>query len=173
MPRAALAGALILLVGPLASGCDPDATIARLQARQARIDPPGLWLAEALSPSGHTTRQIAVCADAKLREGFARADPEVNGEPCRAISPVVEKPGLYALRCEAVGYTFAATVTARGDLKRDFQVRYALKALDTGRGPFVQTLRYRLVGACPAGWKIGDTVEASGAPLASVQMAAH
>ena len=159
MPRCALrlvpmvAGALLL------AGCDPAAAIARLQARQAQIDPPRLWLAQPLSPSGRVIRSIAVCADNKLREGFARADPAVNGEPCRAVSPVVEKPGLYALRCEAVGYTFAATVTTRGDLRRDFQVRYALMPLDTGRGPFVQTLRYRMVGPCPAGWKIGDEAE--------------
>jgi hypothetical protein len=138
------------------AACDPGSTMARLTARQAQIDPPRLWRAESLSPSGRATRITEVCADEKLYEGFARADPEVNGVPCRAISPVVVKPGLYALRCEAIGYTFAVAVTTQGDLQRNFLVRYALTPLDVGRGPFVQTLRYRLVGACPAGWRIGD-----------------
>jgi hypothetical protein len=156
-PAMAVVGLLALGLGPLGLyACDPTAAMARLAERQARIDPPRLWLAESLSPSGRATRVTEVCADTKLYEGFARADPEVNGQPCRATSPVVERPGLYALRCEAIGYTFAVAVTTKGDLNRNFQVRYALTPLDAGRGPFVQTLRYRLVGACPAGWRIGD-----------------
>jgi hypothetical protein len=110
-------------------------------------------------------RAVEVCADHGLQEGFAHADPEVNDQPCRAISPIVSKPGLYAMRCEAVGQSFAVAVTSQGDLRRDFKVRYALTPLESGRGPFVQTLRYRLLGPCPAGWRIGDQATAEQAPL--------
>jgi len=144
------------------SACDGMSADARLAARQAKIDPPRLWLAESLGPTGAVTRTLDVCADRGLREGFARAQPEVNGEPCRAISPTVSKPGLYALRCEAMGQSFAVTVTSQGDPQRDFRVRYALTPLDRGRGPFVQTIRYRVLGACPEGWKIGDQARPDG-----------
>lgn len=136
--------------------CDGMSADSRLAARQAKIDPPRLWLAESLGPTGAVTRTIDVCADRGLREGFVRAQPEVNGEPCLAISPTVTKPGLYALRCEAMGQSFAVTVTTQGDPQRDFQVRYALTSLEGGRGPFVQTIHYRVLGACPQGWDIGD-----------------
>ncbi|MDB5441735.1 MAG: hypothetical protein JWP73_111 [Phenylobacterium sp.] len=146
------------------AACDltPD---ARRAARQAQIDPPRLWLAEAVGPSGRVLRAVEVCADRRLHEGFARADPEVNDQPCRATSPIVSKPGLYAMRCEAVGQSFAVAVTSEGDLRRDFKVRYALTPLESGRGPFVQTLRYRLLGSCPAGWRIGDHAPSERAPL--------
>jgi hypothetical protein len=72
---------------------------------------------------------------------------------------VVSKPGLYALRCEVGGHRFGVTVTSRGDPERDFQVSYALRPLDLDRGPFVQTVRYHLVGRCPPGWRIGDQAE--------------
>lgn len=142
------------------AACDGPSAAARLAARQAKADPPRLWLAEALGPTGQVTRTLQVCADQHLREGFVRAEPEVNGNACFATSPVVSKPGLYALRCEAEGQSFAVTVSSRGDFTHDFQVRYALTPLDRGRGPFIQTIRYRLAGACPAGWKIGDQARA-------------
>lgn len=147
---AAAVGALNL------AACDPTTTAARVFDRQKQIDPPRLWLAEAIGPSPPAFHAVQVCADQGLHDGFVRADPEVNNQPCRATSPIVSKPGLYAMRCEAVGQSFAVTVTAQGDLRRDFQVRYALTPLDAGGRPYVQILRYRLLGPCPAGWRVGD-----------------
>jgi hypothetical protein len=138
------------------AACDSAASEARLKARQAQLDPPRLWLAEIIGPTGAVTRFVQVCADDKLHDGFAHAQPEVNNQPCRAISPIVEKPGLYALKCEAEGQSFAVTVTSQGDLRRDFTVRYALTPLDSGRAAYVNTLRYRLLGPCPTDWRIGD-----------------
>ena len=153
MPRLAL---LLTACALGLAGCDSGDTIARLLARQDKIDPPKLWLAEGLGPTHWVHRRTQVCADSAMREGFARAEPEVNGQVCRATSDQVQKPGLYAMRCEALGEAFGVTVTSRGDARRDFTVRYALTSLDTGRGPFVQTVRFRLVGPCPKGWRIGD-----------------
>lgn len=146
------------------AACDLAPGAVGLAARQAQIDPPRLWLAEAVGPSARVFRAVEICADRGLQEGFARADPEVNDQPCRATSPIVSKPGLYAMRCEAVGQSFAVAVTSQGDLQRDFKVRYALTPLETGRGPFVHTLRYRLLGSCPAGWRIGDQGPSDRAP---------
>jgi hypothetical protein len=160
-----LAPALAVAVGALnLAACDLAPGVTRLVSRQAQIDPPRLWLAEAVHPTGRVFGAVEVCADRALHEGFARADPEVNGQPCHAVSPIVSKPGLYAMRCEAVGQSFAVTVTSQGDLARDFKVRYALTPLESGRGPFVRTLRYRLLGSCPAGWRVGDEAPAANAP---------
>lgn len=149
--------ALIAAAGALnLAACDLGDDHGRLAARQALVDPPRLWLAEVMGPNGAPTRTVQVCADQSLRDGFARAQPEVNHQPCRATSEIVSKPGLYALRCEAVGQSFGVTVTSRGDMRRDFTVRYALTPLDSGRAAYVNTLRYRLLGPCPAGWRIGD-----------------
>jgi hypothetical protein len=147
-----LAGCALLL-----GGCDSASTIARLLDRQNRIDPPKLWIAEGLGPTGRIVRTTAVCADSKLHDGFTRADPEVNGQVCRPTSERVERPGLYAVRCTALNQEFGVTVTSQGDQARDFTVRYTLTSLDTGRGPFTQTVRYRLAGPCPSGWQIGDS----------------
>lgn len=151
------------------AACDAGGDTARIAARQAAIDPPQLWQAQAVIGRGIVMRTVRICADQKLRDSFRRAEPEVNAEPCRALGPVVTKPGLYALRCAAGGHRFGVTVTTRGDMDRAFEVRYAVAPLDLDRGPFVQTVRYRALGACPAGWRIGDQteVDSKGVPIRS------
>jgi hypothetical protein len=162
---AAAAAALAL------AACDGrgDGEEARLAARQAALDPPQLWQAQAVIGRGIVLRTVRICADQKLRDSFQRAEPEVNAEPCRAFGAVVTEPGLYALRCTAAGHRFGVTVTTRGDMDRAFEVSYAVAPLDLDRGPFIQKVRYRMLGACPAGWRIGDQseVDAKGAPVPS------
>lgn len=148
----------ILLAGcaALLAGCDAADTIVRIVERQKRIDPPKLWEVQGLRPAGAVAWTAAICADRALHDGFSRADPAVNGQACLPTSERVQKPGLYAVRCTALSQEFAVTVTTQGDEARDFTVRYTLTPLDVQRGPFIQTLRYRLAGPCPKGWKIGD-----------------
>src|SRR5689334_22912593 len=133
------------------SGCDGASSINPIASREREA--PQLWAADVLGPSGAVYKSVRVCADSRLLEGFSRAEPAVNGEPCRAEGDVVDKPGLYALRCRIPGHRFAAVVTTRGDAARDFTVRYALTPLDSKRTAFVQTVHYRLLGPCPAKWK--------------------
>jgi hypothetical protein len=151
------------------AACDGhgDGETARLAARQAAIDPPQLWQAQAVVGRGIVLRTVRICADQKLRDSFQRAEPEVNAEPCRTFGPVVTSPGLYALRCTAEGHRFGVTVTTRGDMERAFEVNYSVAPLDLDRGPFIQTVRYRALGACPRGWRIGDQteVDSKGAPI--------
>ena len=166
------AGLAALAVAALGlAGCDGrgDGEAARLAARQAALDPLRLWEAKAVIGHGIVMRTVRICADAKLRDSFQRAQPQVNAEPCRTLGPVVAKPGLYALRCVADGQRFGVTVTTRGDMDRAFEVRYSVAPLDQERGPFSQTVRYKLLGPCPAGWRIGDEaeVDATGAPILS------
>jgi len=69
-----LAPALITAVCALnLAACDGAASEAKLKARQAKLDPPHLWLAEIIGPNGTVSRNVQVCADQKLHDGFARA----------------------------------------------------------------------------------------------------
>ena len=38
----------------------------------------------------------------------------------------------------------------------DYQVRFTLTALDGTKGAAAQVRHYRRLGACPAGWRVGD-----------------
>lgn len=154
-----LAPALLL---PLAACGEPRAE-ARFAAAQAAADPPQLWLAEALE-GGRVTGAVTVCADQVMRQGFARANAEVGGQPCLPLKDGVQQAGLYAVRCELGGRRFGLTVNQAGDPDRDFTVRFALKALD-GTGAEARSFRrFRRLGACPAGWGIGGLGAPGGPP---------
>lgn len=153
LPRARrLAPAILLAL----TGCGAPAAQSKLTAAQARLDPPALWRAESLDAQGQVTAAVLVCADRTLRDGFARANAEVAGRPCLAFGDIVDRPGLFAMRCDLDGRRFSLTANRTGDPARDFTVAFAMKALDgTGHGAR-QVRRYRRVGPCPAGWRIGD-----------------
>jgi hypothetical protein len=144
-----LALALLALTGCRA----PAPTEARILERQRAMDPPQLWLAQVTG--GPSAAAVFVCADDKVRQGLTTGRAEVNGTSCASIGNPVEKPGLYAQRCRADGVRYALHVTTEGDQARDFKVAFALQSLD-GPAAVRQTRRYRLIGPCPAGWRIGD-----------------
>ena len=153
---AALAAAAIVL-----AGCGAEDRQSRIQAAQAAVDPPALWLAQA-DDAGK--QQLYVCADSVMRDGFRRANAEINGRACSPFKDGVDRPGLYATRCELDGRRFGLTVTQDGDPQRDFTVRFALAALDGSGVQATQARRFRKVGACPAGWGIGDQARPGGRP---------
>ena len=159
----ALAPALLL---PL-MGCDNSEAEARYRARQAAVDPSQLWLAEALDAGGRPIDAVYVCADLGLREGFARASARVNGAPCNPERNAVDRPDLYAVRCEAGSRRFGLTVNRTGDLQRDFTVRVAVQAVDGLEGGGGHVRRYRMTGACPKGWTIGDQAKPGKPPHAN------
>jgi hypothetical protein len=159
---AASAGVAALLValvaGPLE---DAGPSTARIQARLMAVDPPQLWRAEALSPSGAVLAATYVCADTPLASTFVRGLPEINGEPCRVSGPVVLKPKLFAARCEAFGRRFAVSAATVGDLTRDFRMDFALAALEAPGTTARQIVRYTRLGTCPSGWTIGEQARAA------------
>jgi len=59
-----------------------------------------------------------------------------------------------------------ASSATTGDPRRDFTVNTHMSSRPADstqvepRGEFVQIRRYRLLGACPAGWTIGDSAAA-------------
>ena len=138
------------------AACSQPQAQARLEARQGAMDRPSLWLAQALDTDGRVAAAIEVCADGAMRDGFARADAEVNGRPCHPRRDGVERRGLFAVRCEIDERRFGLTVNRRGDPARAFTVSFALTALDGSGVGARQVRRFQRLGPCPAGWRIGD-----------------
>jgi hypothetical protein len=154
----ALLLAPLLLVLP---GCGAQRAETRFAAHQAAVDPPMLWRVEAMDAAGRPSAALTVCADTTMREGFARATAEMDGRPCLLMKDRIERPGLFAARCELNGQRFGLTVNRTGDPERDFEVAFALKALDgTGAGAR-QVRRFKRIGPCPSGWGIGDQAKLS------------
>jgi hypothetical protein len=139
------------------TACDGGAqTAARIAARQQAMDPPQLWLIERLDTAGRASDPTYVCADTPMREGFARTRAEIDGVECRQTARPVVKSGVSALRCEAAARSYAVSAMVRGDPARDFRLTVAVTPMDPALGAARQTHRFRRLGLCPAGWRIGD-----------------
>jgi hypothetical protein len=148
-----LAPALLLAL----AACDAPSGSAVLERRLLAEDPPELWRAEAVDAAGRAAGAVHICTNRNLRAGLVRANAEVNGTTCAPRRDPVERPGLYAVRCQLGGKTFGLTVNTTGDLARDFTARSSFTGL-YGRDDVraVQTRHYTRLGPCPAGWKVGD-----------------
>lgn len=155
----------LLFVLPLILAACARTPEERFLAHQRAVDPPQLWYAEVV---GHPGPGVFVCAPLAIREGFTRADAEVNGQPCLVQGQPVEKPGLYAARCNVGHRRFAMNLTHAGDPERDVTVRLSLRATDAPMEAVTQTRRYRRMGACPAGWRIGDQARPGLRPRSNV-----
>lgn len=146
------------------AACAQPSREARMVAAQAAVDPPMLWRVEALDAAGHLSAALTVCADRAMREGFARATAEIGGRSCIPLKGAVDRPGLYAARCQMDGGRYGLTVNRSGDAERDFEIAFALKALDGTYAGARQTRRFHKLGPCPDGWGIGDQARADGSP---------
>lgn len=144
------------------AGCDRPGVEAEVMARQAALDSPRLWRVTALAADGSAADDLLVCADAATRAGFERVNAEVGGQTCAPRRDPVQRPGVYANRCQLNGRWFGLTVNRSGDTASDFTVAFALKALDGSGAGARQVRRYQRVGGCPAGWGIGDQAHPGG-----------
>jgi hypothetical protein len=156
--RARWLAPLLLLLVVACSGEERAQT--RLVAAQAQVDPPRLWRVESLGSDGAVTAALDVCADRTLRDGFGRANAEVNGAACIPLKGAVDRPGLFAERCQIAGRRYGLTVTKTGDLERDFAATIAFRSLDGTEAVARQVRRFRAGGPCPDGWGIGDQARA-------------
>jgi len=154
---------LVPVLSLLAAACGGPDSEARLRARQQAVDPSRLWRVETPAQDGRPASVRFVCADTPLRETFTRLAGEVEGVPCRVTSGPVVKPGLFALRCEEGGRTYAMASQTEGDAARDFKLTVSVTPLGAGVGPARAVRRFRRLGACPAGWRVGDQADAAGA----------
>jgi hypothetical protein len=165
-------GAMALLALLGLTGCDAGRASpaeAKILARQAAIDPPQLWRVEALGETGAVRDAVYVCADTAVRETFTRTRAEVNGFPCRdTTSPKIANHG-WALLCVAQGMPYAVSASTIGDPARDFRLNFGLTQISydpalLGRVTVRQSRHFQRVGACPAGWRIGDQAKPGKTP---------
>ena len=146
------------------AGCDLGrATQSEILARQQALDPPQLWRVEVIGRDGAVKAATYVCADTNLRETFARARAEVNGQPCKDTTDPYMRPNGWALSCQVNGRPFGISATTVGDLQRDFRLEFALTELYHYRTPqdpnpvtASQVRHFLRMGPCPSGWSIGD-----------------
>jgi hypothetical protein len=157
-----------ILVAVALAACrgGPD-TESRLLARQQTLDPPALWLLEDFDAAGRRQSAAFACADGPMRQTFARIHAEVAGTPCRDISLPVVRPGLTTERCEVDGHIYVFTTQAAGDQAQDFRLTVTVTPIGGESGLGRETRHYRRMGACPAGWRVGDEANALAKPPAA------
>lgn len=146
------------------AACDREAGERRWRERQEAVDPPQLWSVEALDASAGV-RPVRICTDTQMRTGFLKPAPVVADRPCVLSQKPVEHGGQTINRCDLDGDTYMIISDVKGDTARDFTVSMSVSAV-IGDGPgYSQNRRYKLVGPCPAGWKLGDRTLQSGAKV--------
>jgi hypothetical protein len=134
-------------------------------AAAAPSDTPRLWRAEVVDQAV-TGHPVFVCADKRARTGFTEALPDINGEACGLIDQPIRRKGAFIARCHTSFAIVATSSTVKGDMTRDFTVstRISTRPADVTkaepRTESVQVRHYRDVGACPAGWSVGDAAAA-------------
>ena len=135
---------------------------AALGAAAPAPDIPNLWSVEVVDKAA-PSRPTYLCADRRMRESMTQALPEVEGKTCNVLEPPVVKGNHFQARCQSGDTIMVANSAVQGDAERDFTVvtdistRPAAPSQAEPRGEFTQTRHYRLVGACPAGWSLGDS----------------
>ena len=97
-----------------------------------------------------------MCADQMIRSGFIIRALSTAGQPCVTASLKLN------YRCTIAGHALGVSTLISGDLARLFIVRASVTDLDRGATVYRRALSFRLLGACPKGWAIGDATDQSG-----------
>lgn len=118
--------------------------------------PPNLWRVEVLN-DGAVVDTLDICADHDVQAGFARPAPELNGQACNKVGDTVETADTYSVRCRIDDKLYRVGSSTKGDTTKDFTVDMAVTRQDEKGPSFEQTRHYTLQGACPAGWRVGDS----------------
>lgn len=147
---------LLLSAHSVLVACAPDPS-PRIRAMQAEADPPQLWSIETGDGTG-----VRLCADTLIRTGFLHQRASADADLCQPLKPPVVKPGLVSMRCTLRGREYAVVNRAVGDPDRDMTVTFSMRSMDGDGLSLRQVRRYRLLGACPAGWDVGDATDRMG-----------
>jgi hypothetical protein len=130
------------------------------EAQAPALPPPGgpsqLWQVDLVGASGKPEATVLACVDDALREQFLLTRAKVNGRACYDITPPVEKSRGWRLRCQTQGRWFEISSSATGDETHDFTLDVAMTPVFPELGTVRQVRRFRRLGACPVGWRIGD-----------------
>jgi hypothetical protein len=152
-PIAGLAALLLLSL----TACDGA---QNAQAQAVEPPPPAgvsqLWQVDELGAGGKPQATMLACVDDELRKQFLMTKTRVNGGGCIDITQPVEKSRGWALRCQMQGRWFTISSSATGDETHDFRLDVAMTPVFPDLGTAHQIRRFRRLGACPPGWRIGD-----------------
>jgi len=154
--RAPLAGIAALLLLSL-TACEAGQTAqAQAAAPQTPGGPSQLWQVDVLGAGGKPETTQLACVDDALREQFMLTRAKVNGRACYDITPTTERSRGWSLRCQTQGRWVTISSSATGDETHDFRLDVAMTPVFPDLGTMHQVRRFRRLGACPAGWRIGD-----------------
>ncbi|MDB5430340.1 MAG: hypothetical protein JWP35_1456 [Caulobacter sp.] len=157
-----------LLALSAVSACNQPDPIAAMQARQAAADPPQLWSVQVTDASARPgDKPILMCTDRLIRTGFLNQHAFTQTDSCQPERAPVVKPDSVSMRCAMGGESYAIYNAAKGDQAKDFQVTFTMRSIQGDAVSLRQTRRYRHIGPCPAGWKIGDATDRYGRPAAN------
>ena len=149
------AAIIATLVGLAA--CQREVNVAATRPAAPPVaEAPKLWSIEVMDGDKAVSR-VDICADSAVQKGFARPAPEVNGQPCDRLTAPIETGDAYSIRCHVGSQYYRARADVTGDTARDFTVKMTAKRQDRKEPMYEQVRRYRLSGACPAGWRIGES----------------
>ncbi|MHB8285028.1 MAG: hypothetical protein ACYDD1_10170 [Caulobacteraceae bacterium] len=130
-----------------------------MRARRTVVERPQLWSVRAVGQAGQLN---TICTNRDIRAGFILPAPTLGAQTCRRLGDRVRTAHGWAFRCVIGADTYAVSSAAIGDLTRAFDTRLTITPLQ-GRSPgYEQTLRYRRLGPCPAGWEIGQASSGQG-----------
>lgn len=148
--------ALVATLAVLAA-CQREVKVAATPAAAPpAAEQPKLWSIEVMDGDKAVSR-VDICADSAVQKGFVRPAPEVNGQPCDQLRTPVETNDAYSIRCHVGDRYYRARADVSGDTARDFTVKMTAKRQDRKEPIYEQVRRYRLSGACPAGWRVGES----------------
>jgi hypothetical protein len=120
-------------------------------------DPPSLWSIKQTHDDGSGKVQF-ICAGAVIRQGFARAMPQANGQPCALVNQTEAPAGVFNARCRLGTEFFHVHSVTDGDVSQDFTVKSGMQEEASAGRRFLSNLHYhKVLAACPAGWNDGDT----------------
>lgn len=146
-------------------GCEPHSSTDASPRQSARPSPPQLW-SIGISGNQVESRSIQICADERVRSGFTSFTIAVGKQPC--IAAEIKIHGMDKnYRCKIGDNEFGVSTTVTGDIDHEFTVSSTAINLDTRNTVYNRILRFRLLGACPAGRKVGQATDQNGNRVAA------
>ncbi|WP_269714714.1 hypothetical protein [Caulobacter sp. NIBR2454] len=142
-------------------GCERETAFERLSSQAAASNPPRLWAVSVIR-NGDEAAKVTLCASDEIRAGFTRMIPMHDGKACALSAQPEFLENRVKIRCVADGRPMLVENFTKGDVAREFSVYMRMRSLDGGEVVREQTRRYRLLGACPAGWAAGWSTDRSG-----------
>lgn len=146
---------------PASADPPPGSGAAQTAAREATDMQ--LWSVQAVGVDGARGDPVLLCADGGIRRAFSQGVPAVNGQGCGLEGEPVESEGLYTGRCSIGDKLYVFRTVTDADPDGSVVVHSLVREVGARGMAVSQSRLFRPLGACPEGWRNGD----SAAPNAS------